>query len=140
MGQSVWICYSYSMFYFQMHIKCSMKECREVKKIPSRYVYILVQNVLIWNVNHWKSLEEVFLYFEKWYQIATTLQYFWIYSLLPAGLFKLWNNLVIEQWNCQKREYRSFEDGRRKWKPTAPSFFRFCWFESPSYKQQIVLA
>jgi hypothetical protein len=35
-----------------------------------------------------KSLEEVFLYFKKLYQIATTLQYFWIYSLLPAGLFK----------------------------------------------------
>ena len=99
------------MSYLQMHIKCSMKECREVKKIPSSYVHISVQNVLTWNVNHWKSLEVVFLYLKKWYQIATTLQYFWIYSLLPAGLFKLWNNLVIEQWNCQKQEYRSFEGG-----------------------------
>ena len=39
-------------------------------------------------VGHRRSLEEVFLYFKKWYQIATRLQYVWIYSLLPAGLFK----------------------------------------------------
>ena len=34
-----------------------------------------------------KSLEEVFLYFKKLYQIAKTLQYFWIYSLLGTPIY-----------------------------------------------------
>ena len=36
-------------------------------------------------VGPWKSMEEVFLYI-KMILLATTLQYFWIYSLGLAGL------------------------------------------------------
>ena len=39
-GQSVWICYTYSMWLVCFTCKCSMKECIQKSNVPWRSVYI----------------------------------------------------------------------------------------------------